>query len=241
MKDEELVRKLLNAVSDRYLQIVASIEQYSNLDEMTLEEAIGRLKTYEERIKYKKGKQVDDQERLMFTRHELKAKENVLENVEDLTNLEDENKTRIIVNLKEKNERLLKKIQETNLKSHITDATNLDTMHMNVQTNARIKSENTQILLKKNAGIGHKVTWGVGGIDWYCSGVNRVYVKAVRVRVLLGGKVSWGVLCGLLRFWELAGRVLGVFRTCHLVLGIKGLVNLNIQSLSLLGFSYKGV
>ncbi|GJY79307.1 hypothetical protein Tco_0485108, partial [Tanacetum coccineum] len=39
---------------DRYLQIVASIEQYSDLSEMTLEEAIGRLKTYEERIKYKR-------------------------------------------------------------------------------------------------------------------------------------------------------------------------------------------
>nr|GEX37060.1 zinc finger, CCHC-type [Tanacetum cinerariifolium] len=56
MKDEELVRKLLNAVPDRYLQIVASIEQYSDLDEMTLEEEIGRFKTYEEMIKYKKGK-----------------------------------------------------------------------------------------------------------------------------------------------------------------------------------------
>ncbi|GJW58562.1 zinc finger, CCHC-type containing protein [Tanacetum coccineum] len=51
MEDETLVRKLLNAVPDRYLQIVASIEQYSDLDEMTLEEAIGRLKTYEERSK----------------------------------------------------------------------------------------------------------------------------------------------------------------------------------------------
>ncbi|GJX98707.1 ribonuclease H-like domain, reverse transcriptase, RNA-dependent DNA polymerase [Tanacetum coccineum] len=40
MKDGELVRKLLNAVPDRYLQIVASIEQYSDLEEMTLEEAI---------------------------------------------------------------------------------------------------------------------------------------------------------------------------------------------------------
>ncbi|GJW27479.1 ribonuclease H-like domain, reverse transcriptase, RNA-dependent DNA polymerase [Tanacetum coccineum] len=40
MEDETLVRKLLNAVPDRYLQIVASIEQYSDLDEMTLEEAI---------------------------------------------------------------------------------------------------------------------------------------------------------------------------------------------------------
>nr|GFA23269.1 zinc finger, CCHC-type [Tanacetum cinerariifolium]GFB24259.1 zinc finger, CCHC-type [Tanacetum cinerariifolium] len=37
---------------------------------MKLEEAVGRLKTYEERIKYKKGKQVDNQESLMFTKHE---------------------------------------------------------------------------------------------------------------------------------------------------------------------------
>nr|GEZ52765.1 zinc finger, CCHC-type [Tanacetum cinerariifolium] len=69
MEDETLVRKLLNDVPDRYLQIVASIEQYSDLSEMTLEEAIGRLKTYEERIKYK-GKQVDNQDRLLFTRYE---------------------------------------------------------------------------------------------------------------------------------------------------------------------------
>ncbi|GJV44781.1 zinc finger, CCHC-type containing protein [Tanacetum coccineum] len=33
MEDETLVRKLLNDVPDRYLQIVASIEQYSDLDE----------------------------------------------------------------------------------------------------------------------------------------------------------------------------------------------------------------
>nr|GEZ36703.1 zinc finger, CCHC-type [Tanacetum cinerariifolium] len=65
--DQTLVRKLLNVVPDRYLQIVASIKQYSDLSEMTMEEAIGRLKTYEERIKYKKGKQVDNQEKLMFT------------------------------------------------------------------------------------------------------------------------------------------------------------------------------
>nr|GEZ92265.1 zinc finger, CCHC-type [Tanacetum cinerariifolium] len=74
MEDKTLVRELLNATPDRYLQIVASIEQYSDLSEMTLEEAISRLKTYEERIKYKKGKQVDNQEKLMFTRHENKRK-----------------------------------------------------------------------------------------------------------------------------------------------------------------------
>nr|GEZ03234.1 ribonuclease H-like domain, reverse transcriptase, RNA-dependent DNA polymerase [Tanacetum cinerariifolium] len=62
---EEILRGLLKALAmskilhlgitvRRYLQIVASIEQYSDLSEMTLEEAVGRLKTYKERIKYKK-------------------------------------------------------------------------------------------------------------------------------------------------------------------------------------------
>ncbi|GJR91569.1 zinc finger, CCHC-type containing protein [Tanacetum coccineum] len=65
IKDQTLVRKLLNVVPYRYLQIVASIEQYFDLSKMTMEEAIGRLKTYEQRIKYKKGKQVDNQEKFV--------------------------------------------------------------------------------------------------------------------------------------------------------------------------------
>nr|GFA50771.1 zinc finger, CCHC-type [Tanacetum cinerariifolium] len=76
IEDQTLVRKLLNAITERYLQVVASIEQYSDLKEITFEEAVGRLKTYEERIKYKKGKQVDSQDKLMFTRHENKGKTN---------------------------------------------------------------------------------------------------------------------------------------------------------------------
>ncbi|GJR49836.1 zinc finger, CCHC-type containing protein [Tanacetum coccineum] len=81
MEDETLVRKLLNVVPDRYLQIVTSIEQYSDLDEMTIEEVIGRLKTYEERVKYKKRpKQWNNQVKLMFTR--LRIKEVLLEDVE---------------------------------------------------------------------------------------------------------------------------------------------------------------
>ncbi|GJT89188.1 zinc finger, CCHC-type containing protein [Tanacetum coccineum] len=54
IEDQTIVRKLLNDVPDRYLQLVASIEQYSYLSTMTMEEAIGRLETYKERIKYKK-------------------------------------------------------------------------------------------------------------------------------------------------------------------------------------------
>ncbi|GKA69227.1 zinc finger, CCHC-type containing protein [Tanacetum coccineum] len=73
-EDSTLVRKLLNAVPDRFLQIVASIEQYSDLDEMSVDEAIGRLKTFEERLKSKKEIRVDSQESLMFTRHEGQGK-----------------------------------------------------------------------------------------------------------------------------------------------------------------------
>ncbi|GJY79309.1 hypothetical protein Tco_0485110 [Tanacetum coccineum] len=128
IEDSVVVRKLLNAIPDKFLQIVASIEQYSDLDEMSVDEAIGRLKTFEGRLK-SQGKPFRERGRF----NQSRGRE------QDLT----------IINLKGKNERLLKKIQETNLKSHVTDVTNLDTMPMNVQTNARIKSENSPILLKK--------------------------------------------------------------------------------------------
>ncbi|XP_076951816.1 uncharacterized protein LOC143625352 [Bidens hawaiensis] len=51
LEDEVLVRKLLDSVPKKYLQIVASIEQYSDLDTMPFEEAISRLKACEERIR----------------------------------------------------------------------------------------------------------------------------------------------------------------------------------------------
>jgi len=72
-EDSTLVRKLLNIVPDKFLQIVASIEQYSNLDTMSLDEVIERLKTFEERLKYKRERVVNTQEGLMFTRHENRS------------------------------------------------------------------------------------------------------------------------------------------------------------------------
>ncbi|XP_021991794.1 uncharacterized protein LOC110888582 [Helianthus annuus] len=65
-----LVRKLLNVVPDKFTQIVASMEQYSDLETMTLEEAVGRLKTFEERLKQKKGIPGESQDKLMFTHHD---------------------------------------------------------------------------------------------------------------------------------------------------------------------------
>nr|GEU95266.1 zinc finger, CCHC-type [Tanacetum cinerariifolium] len=51
LEDKVLLRNLLNSVLKKFLPIVATIEQYQDLDEMSFEEAIRRLTTYEERIK----------------------------------------------------------------------------------------------------------------------------------------------------------------------------------------------
>ena len=51
LKDKTLVKKLLNSVPKKFLPIVASIEQYSEIDKMSFEEAMGRIITYEERLK----------------------------------------------------------------------------------------------------------------------------------------------------------------------------------------------
>ncbi|GKD44936.1 zinc finger, CCHC-type containing protein [Tanacetum coccineum] len=69
-----LVRKLLDSTPDRFIQIVASIEQTSDLDEITLDEITGKLKAFEERIKLRKGGQVESQENLLFAQGEHSGK-----------------------------------------------------------------------------------------------------------------------------------------------------------------------
>ncbi|GJV33971.1 zinc finger, CCHC-type containing protein [Tanacetum coccineum] len=61
-----LVRKLLDSTPDRFIQIVASIEQISDLDDITLDEITGKLKAFEERIKLRKGGQAEGQDNLLF-------------------------------------------------------------------------------------------------------------------------------------------------------------------------------
>jgi hypothetical protein len=51
IEEGDLVKKLLDSMPKSFLQIVASIEQCFELDSMLFDEAVGRLKAYEERIK----------------------------------------------------------------------------------------------------------------------------------------------------------------------------------------------
>ncbi|GKA09506.1 zinc finger, CCHC-type containing protein [Tanacetum coccineum] len=69
-----LVRKLLDSTPDRFIQIVASIEQTNDLDDITLDEITGKLKAFEERIKLRKGRQVESQENLLFAQGEHSRK-----------------------------------------------------------------------------------------------------------------------------------------------------------------------
>ncbi|XP_076944583.1 uncharacterized protein LOC143615310 [Bidens hawaiensis] len=48
-EQDVLVKKLLDAIPDKYFQLVASIEQSVVLDSLMFEDAIGRLKAFEER------------------------------------------------------------------------------------------------------------------------------------------------------------------------------------------------
>nr|GEZ15144.1 zinc finger, CCHC-type [Tanacetum cinerariifolium] len=66
LEDKVLVRKLLNSAPKKFLPIVATIEQYQDLDEMSFEEAVGRLTAHEERIKSQDTLEANDQDKLLM-------------------------------------------------------------------------------------------------------------------------------------------------------------------------------
>ncbi|GKC00089.1 zinc finger, CCHC-type containing protein [Tanacetum coccineum] len=66
LESKIIVRKLLNSVPKKFLPIVATIEQYQDLDEMSFEEAVGRLTAFEERIKSQDTLEANDQDKLLL-------------------------------------------------------------------------------------------------------------------------------------------------------------------------------
>lgn len=67
-----VVKKLLRAVPSKYLQIASTIEQFGNLETMTVEETVGRLKAHEERIR---GQTDSTGNQLMLTEEEWAKRE----------------------------------------------------------------------------------------------------------------------------------------------------------------------
>ncbi|XP_074352879.1 uncharacterized protein LOC141692035 [Apium graveolens] len=48
--EEYVMKKILRAVPTKFLQIASALEQFGNLETMSVEEVIGSLKAYEERL-----------------------------------------------------------------------------------------------------------------------------------------------------------------------------------------------
>ena len=48
LDDAALVKKLFDTMPDRFLSVIVGIEQFYDFDTMPFEDAVGRLKTYEE-------------------------------------------------------------------------------------------------------------------------------------------------------------------------------------------------
>ena len=80
MDDKRLVRKLLGSVPEKFIQIIAAIEQFADLKTMPFQEAVGRLKAFEERTK-KQTKEEDMYNGLLLTEtnKEGKAKHHTCE------------------------------------------------------------------------------------------------------------------------------------------------------------------
>jgi gag-polypeptide of LTR copia-type len=73
LDDSEVVEKLFSSVPDRFLQIIRTIEQFGDIEKMSVSEAIGRLRTFEEGLKgrlHSKG----SEEQLLLTQAEWEAR-----------------------------------------------------------------------------------------------------------------------------------------------------------------------
>ncbi|XP_073363107.1 uncharacterized protein [Aegilops tauschii subsp. strangulata] len=74
--ETKLVKKLLDTVSDRLFPVVAGIEQFCAPEELTYDEALGRLRTFDERVRrhgQNNGEWADGQ--LMYTAAQWRVQE----------------------------------------------------------------------------------------------------------------------------------------------------------------------
>ncbi|KAK1424497.1 hypothetical protein QVD17_19827 [Tagetes erecta] len=66
LKDKTLIRKLLASAPKKFLPLVATMEQYSDLDKMSFEEAVGRMIAFEERLKNQDEPEENYQSKLLM-------------------------------------------------------------------------------------------------------------------------------------------------------------------------------
>ena len=75
LEDSAMVKKLLDTVPDRFIQIVAGIEQFCDLKTLAFDEAIGRLRTFEERTRRGAGGVHSENGQALLTQAEWEARQ----------------------------------------------------------------------------------------------------------------------------------------------------------------------
>uniref|UniRef100_A0A453QBM8 Uncharacterized protein n=2 Tax=Aegilops tauschii subsp. strangulata TaxID=200361 RepID=A0A453QBM8_AEGTS len=76
LEDAAMVKKLLDCVPDRLYAAVAEMEQFCNLETLLFDDARGRLKAFDERLRRRgqaDGRRADGQ--LMYTAEQWRARE----------------------------------------------------------------------------------------------------------------------------------------------------------------------
>lgn len=73
VEEAYVVKKILRAVPTRFLQIASAIEQFGNLELMSIEEIVGSLKAHKERVR---GKAENSEQQLFLTEEEWVRREN---------------------------------------------------------------------------------------------------------------------------------------------------------------------
>jgi hypothetical protein len=75
LDDATLVKKLFDSVPERFIQVVAEIEQFYDLKTLVFEEAVGRLKTFEERTRRGAGNKMTEDRQLLLTQAEWEERQ----------------------------------------------------------------------------------------------------------------------------------------------------------------------
>jgi hypothetical protein len=75
LDDAALVKKMFDTVPDRYINVVARIERFFDLKKISFNEAVGRLKAFEERTKRGAGSAWTDIGQVLLTQAEWEAQQ----------------------------------------------------------------------------------------------------------------------------------------------------------------------
>lgn len=70
-----MVKKMLRAMPSKFLHIVSTLEQFGNLETLSIEEVVGSLKSHEERLKASGESEINERQ-LMLMEEEWQRREN---------------------------------------------------------------------------------------------------------------------------------------------------------------------